>query len=168
MNYSEIVKKLRLFFKLTQKEFAEKTGLSIATIQGYEQGKYEPKITTMFKIIASFGSEIEECRYPFADHDLSMEIAYLTGAFAAYQRDASAHKSQTSSQLNNPVKILLNHYEQLNDSGKAEAVKRISELTRLEEYAKPAPPKSTGSDASPLMSDQTAAETPEDGDLDHK
>ena len=28
---------------LTQKELAEKTGLSIATIQGYEQGKYKPK-----------------------------------------------------------------------------------------------------------------------------
>lgn len=194
LNYSEIVKKLRLFFKLTQKEFAEKTGLSIATIQGYEQGKYKPKITTMFKIIASFNLELDE-RLSSMEPDLGTAIAILIGASNGYQKDVSVYKLSTSLQPNDPLKVLLDCYKQLNDKGRIEAVKRLEELTRLNEYtdinlpferygsmmtagdleeivqnaayynkprSQPASLKSAGSDAPPLMSNQTPTGTPED------
>lgn len=50
MNMSDVLKELRKKSGLTQKELAEKTSLSIATIQGYEQGKYKPKGNNLIKI----------------------------------------------------------------------------------------------------------------------
>lgn len=43
MAISDNIKKIRKEKNMTQKQLAEKAGLSIATIQGYEQGKYKPK-----------------------------------------------------------------------------------------------------------------------------
>lgn len=50
INQTEIIKNYRKKRGMTQKQLAQKTGLSIATIQGYEQGKYKPKIDSIKKI----------------------------------------------------------------------------------------------------------------------
>lgn len=50
MKVADNIKNYRKKAGLTQKQLAEKTGLSIATIQGYEQGKYLPKIEQLQKI----------------------------------------------------------------------------------------------------------------------
>lgn len=50
MNISEKIKQLRKNKKMSQKELAQKTGLSIGSIQGYEQGRYNPKLETALKI----------------------------------------------------------------------------------------------------------------------
>ena len=50
MDISETIKGFRKREGLTQKKLADLTGLSIATIQGYEQGKYRPKIEALQKI----------------------------------------------------------------------------------------------------------------------
>lgn len=44
-----VIKRMRTERGLTQSQLAEKTGLSIATIQGYEQGKFSPRLDTMFR-----------------------------------------------------------------------------------------------------------------------
>lgn len=50
MTVGEKIRAARKEKGLSQKDLAEKTGLSIATIQGYEQGKYKPKIENVQKI----------------------------------------------------------------------------------------------------------------------
>lgn len=50
MEFSNMLKQLRKEHNLTQKDLAEKVGVSIATIQGYEQNKYKPKAETIYKI----------------------------------------------------------------------------------------------------------------------
>ena len=67
MGIPENIKKLRKNLKMTQKSLAESTGLSIGTIQGYEQGRYEPKIETIYRIADALGipaSEIAEVPPP--------------------------------------------------------------------------------------------------------
>lgn len=44
------IKQLRKRAGLTQIDLSKKTGLSIGSIQGYEQGKYKPKIESIQKI----------------------------------------------------------------------------------------------------------------------
>ena len=44
------LKELRLEHKLTQKELAEKLGLSASCYAGYEQGYREPDLNTLTKI----------------------------------------------------------------------------------------------------------------------
>ena len=58
MDISERIKLARKKNGLTQKDLAKKTGLSIASIQGYEQGKYKPKIEQIDKIASALGVQI--------------------------------------------------------------------------------------------------------------
>ena len=46
----EKIKWLRKNKKISQRELAQKTGLSIGSIQGYEQGRYNPKLEIVLKI----------------------------------------------------------------------------------------------------------------------
>lgn len=50
MKQSDAIKFARKKAGFSQKQLAQKTGLSIATIQGYEQEKYYPKIENLTKI----------------------------------------------------------------------------------------------------------------------
>ena len=50
MTVGEKIQVVRKEKGLSQKDLAEKTGLSIATIQGYEHGKYNPKVENVRKI----------------------------------------------------------------------------------------------------------------------
>lgn len=50
MTVGEKIQAVRKEKGLSQKDLAEKTGLSIAAIQGYEHGKYKPKIENIRKI----------------------------------------------------------------------------------------------------------------------
>lgn len=50
MRQSDAIKYARKKVGFSQKQLAQATGLSIATIQGYEQGKYYPKIENLTKI----------------------------------------------------------------------------------------------------------------------
>lgn len=45
----ERIKELRKSKGVSQKELAQKTGLSIGSIQGYEQGRYNPKLEAIVK-----------------------------------------------------------------------------------------------------------------------
>ena len=60
MKIGEKIKSIRKAKGMTQKEFADIVGLSIATIQGYEQGKYQPKIETIDKIAHALNIDISE------------------------------------------------------------------------------------------------------------
>ena len=69
----DIADKIKYFRKkkgLTQKDLAEKSGLSIATIQGYEQNKYKPKLVTLLKIADALEvdfTQLENNLYTFVD-----------------------------------------------------------------------------------------------------
>lgn len=60
MGIAENIKLLRKKAGLTQKQLAEKSKLSIATIQGYEQGKYEPKQEAIYKLRDALDCNIYE------------------------------------------------------------------------------------------------------------
>ena len=60
MNISEKIKQLRKNKKMSQKELAQKTGLSIGSIQGYEQGRYNPKLETVLKIADALEVNVTE------------------------------------------------------------------------------------------------------------
>lgn len=55
----ERIKELRKSKKVSQKELAQKTGLSIGSIQGYEQGRYNPKLEAIAKIADALEVELD-------------------------------------------------------------------------------------------------------------
>lgn len=50
IEFSRNLKQIRRAKGLSQEEFAEKIEISIYTLQGYEQGKREPNLSTLEKI----------------------------------------------------------------------------------------------------------------------
>lgn len=60
MGIPENIKSLRERANMTQKKLAEKSGLSIASIQGYEQGKFEPKKEALYKLVKALECNIYE------------------------------------------------------------------------------------------------------------
>lgn len=55
----ERIKELRKSKGVSQKELAQKTGLSIGSIQGYEQGRYNPKLEAIVKIAGALGVDLK-------------------------------------------------------------------------------------------------------------
>lgn len=52
MNYSKAIKELREAMVLSQEEFAEKLGVSFATVNRWENGHHEPTYKARRKIIS--------------------------------------------------------------------------------------------------------------------
>ena len=49
--------------KISQKKLAEMTGLSIGTIQGYEQGKFSPKKESLERIYSALDIQSDDLKY---------------------------------------------------------------------------------------------------------
>lgn len=54
------IKRFRTELKLSQKELAEKAGLSVNTIYAIEQGHRNPLLTTIRKLARSLGKSIDD------------------------------------------------------------------------------------------------------------
>ncbi len=207
-NLSEKIKLLRHKTKLSQKELSEKTGLSIATIQGYEQGKFNPKLQNLEKIahvlnvpiqeladLEYFKTEMKKADDELQDIDahlqelevklhaslrergfiyrklrdelgLSQEdLSQKTGiavsdiksvesglgnksesdSLMAFFKDPKHYRiilKRTLMEFGTDARnhILLWHFLELNDLGKQEALKRVSELAEIERYTTPDTP----------------------------
>ena len=118
MSISENMKKLRQKRNLTQKQLAEKTGLSIASIQGYEQNKYNPKLEQVRRIAAA----------------LNVTIGELTPNWNSFSTDEISFDLKYGLPLDELG--LLQDYRILNETGKHEVRKRTEELTKIPEYRK--------------------------------
>lgn len=70
MNFPETLKIARKKAGLTQKQLAAKAGLSIATIQGYEQGKYLPKLDNLTLISNILNFRLQDI-YPNPQTEIS-------------------------------------------------------------------------------------------------
>lgn len=60
MNVGENIKKYRKNSNLTQKQLAEKIGVTVVTIQNYENSRREPNLITLNKIADALGATIND------------------------------------------------------------------------------------------------------------
>ena len=72
MNKAENLKQLRKKAKLTQKQLAEKCELNIGTIQGYEQGRYEPKYDAYKKLSEALHVDISDLMFPDGENEINV------------------------------------------------------------------------------------------------
>lgn len=120
MSIAENIKELRKSLHITQKELAEMTGLSIGTIQGYEQGRYEPKMEALERL-----REALSCSFD----DLMDEPIYSTSNELLYWLfDESIPPEQYDR--------VLTGFNKLNDIGRHKATEQVEMLTKIPEYQK--------------------------------
>ena len=83
MNTGERIKTNRKKANLTQEELARKAGISVFTLQKYETGARNPKLTTLQKIANALNCPISELKR-------SGEGYWRTAGNCGYCKDASS------------------------------------------------------------------------------
>ena len=121
MNLAENIKTYRKNAGLTQKELAEKTKLSIATIQGYEQEKYLPKAENLRKIAKALG---------VFDYQIDPSMIKTFNSGVEFEKEWGRLIDETQE------KEMLQLMGILNNPGKEEAIRQVKLLTKVPEYQK--------------------------------
>ncbi|WFF73009.1 helix-turn-helix transcriptional regulator [Proteiniclasticum sp. QWL-01] len=132
MNFSSNLKNLRKDANLTQKQLADKLGVSLGTIRNWEQGINVPKYPAM-KIL----SEIFNVSLPELTGLDNFEVIENTPE-SLYDKETlfeSTSELSLSELKNNGLKTLLNNnYNQLNSDGKQELVHYSAYLVSSKRY----------------------------------
>ena len=137
MTIGQRIKAARKNAGLTQKGLAVKIGAATGTIQQYELDKRQPRLGQLKKIAevldadvvylisGQTSAEVEQGILAQAEAEIKY---YVKGRFAEAET-WKARKDEIGEDL-----------AKLNDDGQIEAVKRVRELTRLDEYRRRAEP----------------------------
>lgn len=149
MSFSENIKSLRKKNGLTQKQLADNCGLSIATIQGYEQGKYEPKPEAILKLVNALNttpSELMGYSLEFVQpkNNLTETLKYAiyaqdieTGTIDNLKNIASGAVAAGKEVMKDINEVLvISEFRQLNDTGQKKAIEQVEILTKIPEYRK--------------------------------
>lgn len=115
MCISKRIKDRRQELGISVEELANRIDKNKATIYRYENG--------------DIGKVPYDILGPLSEA-LDVSIAYLVGAVT------QSTSGDTQSELTNKEELLLKVYNELNDFGKKEAIKRVSELTEIDKYTK--------------------------------
>lgn len=97
---------------ITQSELVKKTGIGKSSVSTYLSGEYIPKQKNTYKLAKA----------------LNVNEAWLLG------QDVEIERKDNVKALTDKEFKLLNTFNCLNDTGKAEAQKRIEELTFIDKY----------------------------------
>lgn len=136
MGVAENIKTYRKRAGISQKELAERTKLSIATIQGYEQHKYLPKAENLRKIASALG---------VFDHQLdpNMIVTFDSGEDFKKEWNRITQNLNDSNQTLITVEQIseeyndakfLNSFNKLNALGKQKAIEQVEILAKIPEY----------------------------------
>lgn len=125
MGFSENIKLLRKKRGLTQKQLADNCGLSIATIQGYEQGKYAPKPEAILKLVKALNTTPSEL--------MGYNLEFIKPKNDLVATLSNATVIQTS---NKTFENLAISFSKLNHEGQQKAEEYTKDLTKIPEYRK--------------------------------
>ena len=120
MDLGKNIQKYRKEAGLTQRELAELLDVAVGTIQQYELGKRQPRLEMINRIAGALGIGIRRL-YP----DFEMEE----------WKQTETYKNARLTNSLDPLRVeLITHFQELNEDGKTEAVKRVQELTEIPRY----------------------------------
>lgn len=145
MSVSENLKMLRKKREMTQKQLAKACDLSIATIQGYEQGKYEPKPEALLKLSKALQvkpSEIMDYEISFIKPANSLVSLFAGQPPKIAERGWDVLEQLQESTVKNAElavfqgKELLNSINKLNEEGQQKVKDYADDLAENPKYRK--------------------------------
>lgn len=122
------MRELRKERGLTQSKLAKLSGLSLSAIQGYEQGRYEPKFDAIDRISRALGSSFRELYDPGAlsfEDPLDFEITWIRSGGGAHLGSELGRKA-----------VMIVSFEDLNEAGQRRALDLLEILSKVPEYQK--------------------------------
>lgn len=134
MTVGENLYALRQKLGLTQKEFAEKVGVSQSAINYWENEKRQPRIEQLQKIATT----LQICLDELLPTSLTQSYLSINPTLKESIHElAKTGLSVVEQNLENKkTDNLINNYNKLNTLGKLEAQKRVAELAELPKYQK--------------------------------
>ena len=108
---------------ITQKELAERLGVSASMIAQYETGKRKPKLETMRKLAEALGVPMGDLVANWSDYSTSEIITDLK-------------EDSRTDHLNRQARLIARYYEELNALGQSKAIEQVEMLTKIPEYQK--------------------------------
>ena len=146
MDIGTRIKELRKARGMTQKELAKKTSLSIASIQGYEQKKYKPKLNTIAKIAVALDVlllDLVDTDDPILQNEITAinipDLNYIKSVLRSTRSQNIYELNRILSDKNDIQQLfwdLLTNFNLLNEFGKKEAVKQIELFSKIPDYRK--------------------------------
>lgn len=132
MSIAENIKYLRKQKKMTQRELAEKSGLAIITIQGYESGKYEPKMESIYKLRKALDCNI----YEILDKpdELRDHIDIIINNLDDLDYLPEKLQELKENLLHDETEKLIELFQLLNNNGKKKAIEQVELLTKIPAY----------------------------------
>lgn len=128
MTTGEILKSLRKDRGITQKRLAEMTGLATITIQGYEAGKYKPKLEQLQRIANALEIPLTD----LIDQNVQNLTDDILSLFAHSNiQDLGSIDPSTANEH-----FLIIKFRELNDNGQKRATDYIEDLSKIPEYQK--------------------------------
>ena len=123
----ENIKRIRKEKNITQKQLAERSGLSVTSIQYYECGKFKPKVEQVERLAEALEvSPVEIMGFNYCDSTIN--VRQIANEAAALDSIGSAYGEQA-------VSVLID-YLSLNDTGRRKAAEYIADLTEQSKYTK--------------------------------
>lgn len=129
LNFGDKIRSIRLQKGLTQKEAAERLGLTYSTYSNYENNNRTPRYDILKQIATGFDVSVDEL--------ISASfIAPMETALEAEEAERIIEELEKDTTRMLDVEILQN-FRKLNKSGQTEAAKRVQELTEIPRYTEP-------------------------------
>lgn len=134
MTIGQRIYKLRSSLNLSQKEFADKLGVSQSSVNYWENGNREPKINQLKKLSERFNVPL----HSLLDFPLPSNMTIWENDEGEKMISAPINPDDLSMALNmdEGMRVIYTNYNKLNDIGKGKAVERLNELTEIERYTK--------------------------------
>ena len=108
---------------ITQKELAERLGVSASMIAQYETGKRKPKLETVRRLAEALDVPMGDLVANWSDYSTSEIITDLE------ENGRAVH-------LNRQARLIARYYEELNALGQSKAIEQVEMLTKIPEYQK--------------------------------
>lgn len=167
MGYGANIKAARKAAGLTQKQLADRLGISFVNISQLENNQRTPNMVTLQRLadalgihifdLTGIGPEMDKYKFEVArkdearppdDKQVELEKVISAGPRAMYDELTDSGKQEFWARIMKPFHAQLNEaFERLNEDGQRIAIQRVRELGRIPEYQRgqletpPAPPE---------------------------
>lgn len=144
LHIGERIAKLRKEKKLTQKDLATRSGISLSSLKRYESGERQPHIEQLQAISQVLDTPLHELLglippidTPELHKQVEAGLQSLLGFYKPHPKMQPVTLEKVYADMTytpSGEDLLLMAYDQLNDKGKQVAIERVEELGKVPEY----------------------------------
>lgn len=138
MTFSENLKQIRINKGFSQKEIAERLGVSQPSYAQYENGKRNPKLETVRKIADALGVYISDLIVDWKQYGSSEYAQDIINDITQDVISSAEEAVFSGKEVMRDLKetFIISDFRKLNKEGQDKAIEQVELLTKIPEYRK--------------------------------